>query len=49
MSPDNVSPISPDRTNGGRRLLWDSASLRITNDARANSLLHYPYRDGWTL
>lgn len=35
--------------NGGRQLDWDSANLRITNDARANELLHYPYRAGWSL
>ncbi len=35
--------------NGGKKLLWDNASLRITNDTRANSLLHYNYREGWAL
>ncbi len=35
--------------NGGKKLLWDSASQRITNDTRANSLLHYNYREGWAL
>jgi predicted dehydrogenase len=35
--------------NGGKNLLWDSAALKITNDARAQSLVHYPYRDGWKL
>lgn len=35
--------------NGGRKLLWDSASLKITNDEPANQLLHYAYREGWSL
>jgi hypothetical protein len=35
--------------NGGTPLHWDSANLRITNDPRANELLHYPYREGWSL
>jgi predicted dehydrogenase len=35
--------------NGGRTLHWDSPNLRITNDPRANDLLHYAYRPGWTL
>ena len=35
--------------NGGKKLLWDSVNLRITNDARANDFLHYQYRVGWTL
>ena len=34
---------------GGEKLLWDSASLRVTNLDEANALLHYKYRDGWTL
>jgi predicted dehydrogenase len=32
-----------------RRLEWDGAALRFTNDERANALLHTPYREGWTL
>jgi predicted dehydrogenase len=35
--------------NGGKKLLWDGAAGQVTNDAHANSLLHYQYRDGWTL
>ena len=35
--------------NGGERLLWDSANLKITNDPDANKLLHYEYRKGWSL
>ena len=34
---------------GGRRLLWDSPNLKVTNLAEANPLLHYTYRHGWTL
>lgn len=32
-----------------RRLEWDSANHRITNDDEANALINPPYRDGWTL
>ncbi|ACB75479.1 Gfo/Idh/MocA family protein [Opitutus terrae] len=35
--------------NGGRKLVWDSASMTFTNDPRANQYLHYTYRDGWRL
>ncbi len=30
-----------------KRLQWDAASLRITNDVAANELLRRKYRDGW--
>jgi len=33
----------------GQKLLWDSAQLRVTNVPEANALLHYNYREGWTL
>jgi hypothetical protein len=33
----------------GKRLLWDAESMKVTNDSDANALLHYKYRDGWTL
>ncbi len=32
-----------------RRLEWDGASLRITNDDEANQLVNPPYREGWAL
>jgi len=35
--------------NGGTKLIWDSENLKITNDPDANKLLHYEYRNGWTL
>jgi len=35
--------------NGGDKLLWDSANLKITNDPDANKFLHYEYRKGWSL
>ncbi len=35
--------------NGGEKLLWDSANLRITNAPAANAYLHYAYRKGWSL
>ena len=35
--------------NGGQKLTWDSANLKITNDPDANKLLHYEYRKGWSL
>ena len=34
---------------GGKRLLWDSANLKVTNLPEANAYLHYDYRKGWTL
>jgi len=34
---------------GGQRLVWDSANLKVTNLPKANELLHYPYRPGWSL
>ncbi len=33
----------------GKRLHWDSENMKITNEPKANELLHYAYRDGWTL
>ncbi len=35
--------------NGGDKLYWDSANLKVTNDADANRYLHYEYRKGWEL
>jgi hypothetical protein len=34
---------------GGRRLLWDAASVTITNVPEANALLTREYREGWRL
>jgi predicted dehydrogenase len=34
---------------GGRRLLWDSENLRVTNFPEANNFIHYEYRKGWSL
>ncbi|MEW6747613.1 MAG: Gfo/Idh/MocA family oxidoreductase [Planctomycetota bacterium] len=33
----------------GRKLLWDGASMQVTNDAEANAYVRRQYRDGWTL
>jgi len=30
-----------------KRLEWDPVAERITNDKKANDLLHYEYRDQW--
>ena len=35
--------------NGGEKLVWDNANLKITNDPDANKYLHYEYRKGWSL
>ena len=35
--------------NGGDRLEWDSANLKITNVTEANRYLDYPHREGWVL
>jgi predicted dehydrogenase len=32
-----------------KKLLWDGANQRVTNDAAANKLLHRAYRTGWAL
>ena len=34
---------------GGRRLVWDTASAKVTNDEGANRLLGRDYRKGWEL
>jgi hypothetical protein len=34
---------------GGRRLLWDSASAKVTNIGEANKFLTREYRSGWEL
>ena len=31
------------------RVKWDAAGMKVTNEPEANKLLHYAYRDGWTL
>ena len=33
----------------GKKLAWDGANFKVTNDAAANRLLHREYRTGWTL
>ncbi len=33
----------------GKRLVWDAAAGRITNDEGANALVAPPYRSGWSL
>lgn len=35
--------------NGGQKLYWDSAELRVTNSDEATAQLHYEYRTGWEL
>jgi hypothetical protein len=32
----------------GKKLEWDGAALRITNDDAANGLLDRTYREGWS-
>jgi len=34
---------------GGQKLVWDSRNLKVANLPKANGLLHYEYRKGWTL
>jgi predicted dehydrogenase len=34
---------------GQKKLKWDGASFRFTNDQAANRLLHREYRQGWSL
>lgn len=33
----------------GRKLFWDHAAMRITNDAEANNYIGEPYQNGWKL
>jgi len=33
----------------GRKLTWDAANARFTNDEEANKYIQEPYRDGWSL
>ncbi len=33
----------------GKRLLWDAENMKVTNEPEANELLHYKYREGWSL
>ena len=32
-----------------KKLIWDSANLKVTNVPEANAMLHYEYRKGWEL
>jgi len=34
---------------GGKPIEWDSENFKITNNEEANNLLHFEYRDGWSL
>ncbi|NIP25313.1 MAG: hypothetical protein GWN67_13230 [Phycisphaerae bacterium] len=34
---------------GGKKLIWDSVNLKVTNVPEANEYLHYQCRRGWTL
>ena len=34
---------------GGKKINWDSENLSVPGDPAANELLHYHYREGWTL
>lgn len=33
----------------GRKLTWDAAGMKFTNDEEANKYVQEPYRDGWRL
>ena len=33
----------------GKKLYWDGANMRFTNDEKANEYVKVPYREGWTL
>jgi hypothetical protein len=33
----------------GRKLYWDAAGMKFTNDQEANKYVQEPYRDGWRL
>ncbi|MBN1481595.1 gfo/Idh/MocA family oxidoreductase [candidate division KSB1 bacterium] len=42
----NVAVFMKDKNT---TLAWDAENMRITNVEQANNLLHYEYREGWTL
>jgi len=46
---DAVNLASISLRLGGRRLLWDSTSAKITNLPEANRFLTREYRPGWEL
>jgi len=46
---DAVNLASVSLRLGGRRLLWDSATAKITNIPEANRLLTREYRPGWEI
>jgi len=35
--------------NVGKKLLWDGANMRVTNDEKANEYVQTHYREGWSL
>ncbi|MFH1718171.1 MAG: Gfo/Idh/MocA family oxidoreductase [Planctomycetota bacterium] len=35
--------------NVGKKLEWDGANMRVTNDEKANDYVHMHYREGWSL
>ncbi len=37
------------RAGQGKKILYDGANMRVTNDAGANQYLHREYRAGWKL
>ena len=40
----NLAPRFP-----GRKLLWDGANMKVTNEPEANQFIHRQYRQGWSL
>ena len=45
LTGSRLSGTSP----AGRKVLFDSAAMKITNAAEANKYLYRPYRPGWEL
>jgi predicted dehydrogenase len=37
------------RENVGKKLEWDGANMRVTNDEKANDYVQMHYREGWSL
>ena len=35
--------------NPGKKLLWDGANMKVTNDEQANAFVKPEFRDGWSL
>ena len=51
--PFHSAPPSPERSrrcvHPGTRLMWDAATMKVTNMPDADQFIQHQYRQGWTL